>query len=477
VSFLAVFRSRRMTVIFLLGIAAGLPLLLTGQTLQVWMTKKDVDLSVIAAFSLVGLAYTFKFAWAPLLDRYQLPFLGRRRGWLIVTQLALVVAIVAMGFTDPVTEPGRLAILAVIVAVFSASQDVVFDAYKVDLLAPEERAAGAATYIIGYRVGTLVTGTASLFLAEVIPWSLTYAICGGLVLVGVVGTLLAEEPPAPKKPAATIVQAVYMPVTELFRRLGTWGAIGVLAFVALYKFGEYFAQALLMPFFIRGVGFEPAEVATFYKIIGFAAIFVGGLFAGTLVARFGMRRILFVFGVLQAITNLLYVWLALAGHDRLLFGGAVLVDHVTGAMGTTAFVAYLMSVCSSSVSATQYALLTSLSSLGQRVFGPLADDVVSNFNPHGFEQLVATNATIAESLRPHFEEVTASLDWSRLAELGELSHKLSRALNPEGAHVVTTHDWPYFFIVTALMAVPGLIMALIVGNRMPEGSVVARSDG
>jgi PAT family beta-lactamase induction signal transducer AmpG len=476
VSFLAVFRSRRMTVVFLLGVAAGLPLLLTGQILQVWMTKAGVDLGQIAAFSLVGLAYTFKFAWAPLLDRYRLPFLGRRRGWLLVTQLMTATSIVVMGLVDPVTQTGLLAILAVCVAACSASHDIVFDAYKVDLLSPEERAAGAATYIVGYRVGTLIAGTGALFLNELLPWSVIYPICGSLMLIGVVGTLIAEEPPLPTKPPATIVQAVYLPFSELFARLGTRTALVVLVFVAIYKFGEYFAQSLLMPFFIRGLGFESAEVATFYKILGFAAIFVGGLFAGTMVARFGMGRILFAFGILQAITNLLYVWLAVAGHDYLLFGGAVFVDHVTGAMGTAAFVAYLMSVCSTNVSATQYALLTSLSSVGQRVFGPLADDVVSTYNPQGFERLVATHAIIAEHVQPHIDQAVVGFHWSALPDLVMLEHDVRLVLVPHGHHVVNTQDWPWFFIVTALMAIPGIAMALVVGRKLPAGEP-ARSVG
>ncbi len=402
---LAVFRSRRMAVLFLLGFSSGLPLYLTGTTLQAWLTAANVPLDEIAAFSLVGLAYTFKFAWAPLLDRYRLPYLGRRRGWVITAQVALVAAIVAMGLVDPVTDPGSLAALAVIVAVLSASQDIVLDAYTSDLLTPEQRAAGAAVFVIGYRVAMLVTGTLALFLADYLPWPVIYGVIASLLLIGVVGTLVAEEPAAPARPATTLVEAVYLPFVELFRRLGAAGAVGVLAFVAIYKFGDYFAQSLVIAFFRRGLGFDFGEIGLFYKIVGFAGILVGGLGAGALVARFGMPRMLVAFGILQACTNLLYAWLAAVGPSYPLFGAAVLCDSLTGAMGTAAFVAFLMSVCSPAVSATQLALLHSLSSVGQRVFGPFADDIV------------------------------AWLDWSG------------------------------FFAVTATMAVPGLVLAVFAGRR------------
>ncbi len=402
---LAVFRSRRMAVLFLLGFSSGLPLYLTGSTLQAWLTKANVPLDEIAAFSLVGLAYTFKFAWAPLLDRYRLPYLGRRRGWAMTTQVALVAAIVAMGLVDPVADPGLLAVLAVVVAALSASQDVVLDAYTSDLLTAEERAAGAAVFVIGYRVAMLVTGTLALFLADFLPWPVIYGLVASLLLVGVAGTLLAEEPAAPARPATTLTQALYLPFVELFRRLGATGALGVLAFVAVYKFGDYFAQSLLVAFFVRGLGFELGEIGLFYKILGFAGIAAGGLCAGTLVARFGMRRMLIAFGILQACTNLLYAWLAATGPSYPLFAAAVLCDNLTGAMGTAAFVAFLMTVCTPAVSATQLALLHSLSSVGQRVFGPLADDLV------------------------------ARLDWSG------------------------------FFAVTAAMAAPGLVLAVFAGRR------------
>lgn len=389
---LAIFRSRRMAVLFVLGFASGLPLYLTGQTLQAWMTGAGVDLGRIADLSAVGLAYTLKFAWAPLLDRYQLPLLGRRRGWMLTFQLALMVAIAAMGLVDPIAQPELLVVLAVTVAFLSASQDVVLDAYNADVLAPEERAAGAAIYVLGYRAAMMLTGTLALVMADFLPWSAIYATMALLMTIGIAGTLLAEEPIAPANPPRSLTQALYLPFVDLWQRLGTWPLVLVVAFTAVYKFGDYFAQALVIAFLKRGVGFEFTEIAAVYKALGFAGTAIGGLAAGTLVARFGLRRMLIAFGLLQATTNLLYAWLAISGKSIPIFCTAVLVDNLAGAMGTAAFVGYLMSVCSSGVSATQFAVLTSLSSVGQRVFGPFAADVVDRFGWDGFFQLTTLMA-------------------------------------------------------------------------------------
>jgi PAT family beta-lactamase induction signal transducer AmpG len=467
-----------MFVLFLFGFSSGLPLYLTGQTLQAWLTSANVSLADIAAMSLVGLAYTFKFAWAPLLDRYSLPFLGRRRGWVLVTQIGLAISIVAMGLVDPVESPGVLAVFAVCVAFFSASQDIVLDAYNADLLSPSERAAGAALYVIGYRVAMMLIGTLALFLSEWIPWSAIYAVTGSLVLVGVAATLMAEEPAAPARPARTIVQAVYLPFLELFRRFG-WPGTLILLFVATYKFGEFFAQSLLIPFLRRGAGFDFQEIALFYKIMAFAAIFAGGMMAGPLVARFGLRKMLFLFGIFQACTNLLYALLAIVGHDYTVFGAAVLADNLTGAMGTAAFVAFQMSVTSKGVSATQLALMTSLTSLGQRVFGPFADDVVTTFDPHGFHQLVGLHVDLQTAVRPHVETALATFHWSDLPSLATVVRTFEIAWNPQAAAVVSSQDWSFFFIVTAVMAIPGIVLALVVanlGDRHPEGGTSIAAD-
>jgi MFS transporter, PAT family, beta-lactamase induction signal transducer AmpG len=396
-----------MLVVFLLGFSGGLPLLLTSQTLQAWMTGAGASLDQLAALSTVGLAYTFKFLWAPFLDRYALPFLGRRRGWLLATQLALAVAIVVMGQLDPVSSPDALFVVAVVVAVLGASQDIVIDAYKVDILPPEERTAGASAYLIGYRIALVVAGTLAFVAADHLPWSVIYALLAATLVVGVVATIMATEPPPPAERPASIQQALVMPIRELWERLG-WRVAIVVGFTIFYRFGDYFAQSLIIPFFNRAAGFQFTEIAAVYKVLGFVGIALGGIAAGFLVPRYGMRRMLIVFGAVQAITNLLYVWLASSPGDLGVFCIAVFVDNTAGAMGTAAFIAVLMSKCSPAFSATQFAILTSLSSVGQRVFGPLADDVVA---------------------------------WV---------------------------GWSGFFVVTSLFAVPGIVLAYHANDSRPE---------
>ncbi len=400
-----------MAVLFVLGFASGLPLFLTSQTLQAWLTTAGVSNERISMLSLVGLAYTLKVAWAPLLDRYRLPFLGRRRGWMIALQVGLVGTIGAMGCVDPVTDPELLVVFAVGVAFLSASQDVVLDAYNADLLAPVERAAGAAVYVLGYRVAMVVTGTVALLLASHVSWRLIYGGMAALMLIGVAGTLAAEEPATPAEAPRSLAQAISLPFIELWSRLGPRRLALVLAFTVLYKAGDYFAQALVITFLVRGARFELSEIGAIYQLLGFVGTALGGLVAGSLVARFGLRRMLIAFGLLQASTNLLYALLAVSGKSFPIFCTAVLVDNLANMMGTAAFVAFLMSVCSPGVSATQFALLTSLSSVGQRVFGPVA------------------------------------------------------------ANVVEAVDWSGFFAVTSALAIPGLVLAWFVArqpDRQPE---------
>ena len=360
-----VVRSRRVLVIALLGFSSGLPLLLTGQTLTAWMTDEGVSLKAIGVFSLVGLPYTFKWVWAPLLDRYRLPFLGRRRGWLLVLQLALIAAIALMGSVDPRAEPALLAVTAVVVAFLSASQDVVIDAFNADTLLPEERAAGGATYLVGYRAAMLAAGALALAVADRVAWQAIYWSFAGMMAIGLVGTLVAREPAEADARPATLAEAVWRPVVHLLRQPSI--AL-VLAFVALFKFGDHVALHLAIPFLKGGAGFSFATIALLYHLGGFAGTLAGGVLAGPLVVRIGLRRALLVFGALQAATNLLWAALAAAEGSRGLLVTAVVADNLANAIGSAAFVAYLMSRCDRAFSATQFALLTSLSSLGGRVF-------------------------------------------------------------------------------------------------------------
>jgi PAT family beta-lactamase induction signal transducer AmpG len=391
VGWFRVFRSRRMAVLFLLGFSSGLPLLLTGQTLQAWLTAEQVSLRGIAAMSLVGLAYTLKFLWAPLLDRFRMPFLGRRRGWVLVFQIGLVGAIAAMGLYDPRRDLPTIAVVAICVAALSASQDVVLDAYMTDVLEAHERAAGSSLNVIGYRVAMVASSSLALVMADHVVWPAIWLTMAGFMAVGLAATLIAEEPVIAVRPPRTLAESVTLPAVDLWRRHRA-GAIVVLAFTALYRFGDYFAQPLIIPFLSRGIGFDFTEIAAVYKLLGFAGIVVGGLASGTLVARFGMRRMLIGFGILSATTHLLYIWLAVAGKSLPVFCVAVACDNTAGAMAAATFVGFLMSVCSPAVSATQFALLTSLASVGQRVFGPLAGRVVDAIGWPGYFAVCAAMA-------------------------------------------------------------------------------------
>ena len=405
VSVFGVFRSRKIAVLFVLGFASGVPMLLTGQTLRAWLTGAGATEAQIATLSLIGLAYALKFVWAPFLDRYALPGLGRRRGWILALQVGLVVAIATMAMLDPRDDGVAFTVVAAAVALLSASQDVVIDAYSADVLAPHERAAGAASYVLGYRAAMLATGTLALVMADHTTWRIIYLTMAAVMATAIAGTVAAKEPVIDAAPPRTLASAVYMPFVELVRRLGGRGAALVVAFAALYKFGDQFAQVLTLTFLKRDAGFSWTDIAIVYQVLGFVGTAAGGLFGGAIVARVGLARVLFGFGVIQATTLLLYAWLAFAGKSLPIFCVAVVGDNLAYSMATAAFVGYLMSACSPAVSATQLALLTSLSSVGQRVFGSLAWVVVDAFGWPGFfvtcSVLAIPGLVLAARIRKH----------------------------------------------------------------------------
>ena len=368
--YLSIFTQRNSAILLVLGFASGLPLALTSGTLQAWMTVENVDLKTIGIFSLVGQAYVFKFLWSPLMDRYTPSFLGRRRGWLLISQLLLVIAIVAMGFMNPAQHLWWLAALAVLVAFCSASQDIVFDAYKTDLLSAEERGAGAAVSVLGYRLAMLVSGGLALWLADrYLGWQATYWLMAGLMLACVAATLLAPEPadnaPAPR----TLEQAVAAPLRDFFARNNAWL---ILLLIVMYKLGDAFAGSLSTTFLIRGVGFDAGEVGLVNKTLGLFATIVGALFGGLLMQRLSLFRALMLFGILQAVSNIGYWFLAVTAKNLLTMGSVIFLENLCGGMGTAAFVALLMTLCNKSFSATQFALLSALSAVGRVYVGPIA---------------------------------------------------------------------------------------------------------
>lgn len=368
--YLRIFTQRNAAVLLLLGFASGLPLALTAGTLQAWMTVENVDLKTIGFFSLVGQAYVFKFLWSPMMDRYTPPFLGRRRGWLLVTQLALIGGIIAMGFMQPSRDLTLLAALAVLVAFCSASQDIVFDAWKTDVLPPEERGSGAAITVLGYRLAMLISGGLALWLADrYLGWQATYWLMALLMVPALIATLLAKEPEMPAREPHSLRQAVTFPLKDFFQRNNAWLLITL---IILYKLGDAFAASLTTTFLIRGVGFSAGDVGLVNKTLGLLATIIGALYGGVLMQRLSLFRALMIFGVLQAVSNFAYWLLAVTPPHLWSMASAVFIENLCGGMGTAAFVALLMTLCNKSFSATQFALLSALSAVGRVYVGPAA---------------------------------------------------------------------------------------------------------
>ena len=359
--------NRRVLAVFFLGFASGLPLALAGGTLQAWMAVEGVDLKTIGLFSLVGLPYALKFFWAPLLDRYALPFLGRRRGWILGTQLALMILIVMLGFTSPKDTPWLVALFALLLTFTSASQDIVFDAYRTDVLREKERGLGAAVSVTGYRIAMLASGALALILAGPLGWRLTYLLMAALMLVGTMATIFGPEPEEAVRPPQSLKEAISGPLTEFFSRPAAWA---FLALIILYKIGDAFAGSLTTAFLIRGPGFSIGEVGAINKGLGLMATIIGALYGGVMLARLGLYRSLMIFGILQAISNLSFMVLAYAGKVYSIMVAAVAFENLAGGMGTAAFVAFLMALCDHRYTATQFALLSALASLGRIFVGP-----------------------------------------------------------------------------------------------------------
>jgi MFS transporter, PAT family, beta-lactamase induction signal transducer AmpG len=367
------FTNRRIAVILFLGFSSGLPLALTSGTLQAWMTVENVDLSIIGIFTLVGLPYTLKFLWSPVMDRYVPPFLGRRRGWMLTTQIGLMIAIAAIANTSPTEGTWLMATIALMVAFASASQDIVFDAYRTDILKPRERGFGAAVAVGGYRVAMLVSGAMALVLGEHIGWENTYMLMAGFMSIGMIATLLGPEPDEQIRPPRTLREAVWGPMKEFFSR---HGALALLFLIVLYKLGDAFAGTLTTAFLIRGAGFSPTDVGVVNKGMGLAATLFGAFFGGVLLAKIGLFKSLMLFGILQAVTNLGFMVLAAAGKSYSIMVAVIGMENLAGGMGTAAFVALLMGLCDHRYSATQYALLSALAVLGRIYVGPSAGFLV-----------------------------------------------------------------------------------------------------
>lgn len=372
--YLQVFTNRRMAIMVLLGFGSGLPLPLTAGTLQAWLTTAGIDIKTIGLFSLVGLPYTLKFLWSPFMDRFVPPWLGRRRGWIVSVQILLLIGIAVMALSSPENMPLALAVIALVVAFFSASQDIVIDAYRTDVLPDKERGLGVAVFIFGYRIAMLVGGALALIMSDRIGWRNTYFFMALFMILGMLGAFAGREPDNKIVPPRTMQEAVWGPLKDFFTRRS---ALIIIIFIILYKLGDAYAGALSTAFLIRGVNFTPTDVGTINKGMGLVATIVGALFGGTLMVKMGLFRSLWYFGILQMVSNLSFMALALIGKSYPAMIIAVAFENLSSGMGSTAFVAFVMALCNKRFSATQFALLSSLAVLGRVVISPTSGYIVS----------------------------------------------------------------------------------------------------
>lgn len=348
--------SRRMLVALVMGFASGLPLLLTISVLQAWMKEEGVDLTVIGLMALVGIPYTLKFLWAPFFDRFTFPFFGRRRGWLLVSQIFLIASICALGFTSPGRQPWMVAFAAFLVTFFSASQDIIIDAYRREDLSDDELGLGSSLYVNGYRIGMLLASGGGLILADHIPFQVVYLIMAMCLFPGMITTILTPEPETPSGIPRSMKEAAVYPLVEYFSRKG---AMWILAFILFYKIGDTMASAMTMPFYLD-VGFSKTEIGAVVKIFGFWATIAGSLVGGVFLLKLGIHRGLWVFGFLQALSTACFALLAQIGPSVPALSAVIAFENLSSGMGTSAYVAFMASITNKKFTATQYALLSSL---------------------------------------------------------------------------------------------------------------------
>jgi len=370
----------RMLLAFVMGFSGGLPLLLTGSLLQAWMFDANIDLGTIGLFALVGLPYTLKFVWAPLMDRYSPVLLGRRRGWLFIWQLCLAASIALLGFSNPSQMLMMTAIAALLLSFFSASQDIVIDAYRRESLEDDEQGMGASLYVGGYRVGMLLATGGGLFLADHMAYHWVYLIMASSMSAGLIATLLAPEPEAKHGKPKSLQEAVVLPFKEYFTRDY---AIIILIFVFLYKVGDTMAGQMTTPLYLD-LGFSKSEIAGIVKIFGFPITIAGTLIGGILVMRHGIYKCLLWFGILQSVSTAGFIWLTNVGNELPVLTIVIAFENLSAGLGTAAYIGFIASLTDKRFTATQFALLTSFMGM-PRVFAAAPTGyMVSAFGWAGF---------------------------------------------------------------------------------------------
>jgi len=361
-----------------LGLGSGLPFLLVGGTLSTWLRDTGVALSAIGLVSYAGFFYVLKFLWAPLIDRYPLPFLGRRKGWLVASQLLLIVALVGMALVGPDYSLTLFVLLACIVAFAGATQDIVVDAYRIEIAPPEAQAALAATYILGYRLALILSGAIALYLAELIGWRWAYLIMAGCILLPLIAVLLAKEPSPPTTPTIRELKlrdAFVKPFLEFFNRHGLLLALALLAFVGLFKLPDQMIGVLAGPFYLDS-GYTKADIATISKLYGVWIGIAGAFLGGICVAAFSIKHILVVATLAVALSNLSFLLMAIHPAEAWAFFAAISADNLAQGFASVVLVAFMSSLTHTNFTATQYALLASLANLPGKFIGGLSGYIV-----------------------------------------------------------------------------------------------------
>jgi PAT family beta-lactamase induction signal transducer AmpG len=373
-----------MLICVMLGFTSGLPLFILYNLLSAWLKAEQVDLKSIGLFALVGFPYTWKFLWSPLMDRFRFPMLGRRRGWMFFTQLALLATIGSMGFFSPVTDLTMIVFLAGLVAFLSASQDIVIDAYRREMLTDREQGSGTALFVNAYKMSTLIPGSLSLILSDFLSWQVVFSITALFMLPGVFTTLLIREPSIYGEPPRTLREAVVLPFKEFIERSGWSHAAMILAFIFLYKLGDSMATALATPFYMD-LGFSRTQIGLVAKNAGLWASLAGGILGAVWLEKTGVNRGLWIFGVLQAVAILGFALLAKVGAsapgvvpDTFLLGLVIGVEAFAVGLGTAAFTAYIATATDSRYTATQFALFTSLAAVPRTFFNALTGFIVAH---------------------------------------------------------------------------------------------------
>ncbi len=358
--------TRRMLICVFTGFSSGLPLYLLLNLVPAWLKTEQIDLKAIGLLSLVQFPYTWKFIWSPLIDRFPILGLGRRRGWMLVSQLALVLAIATMGFLSPKESLWSIAYLAFGVAFFSASQDIVLDAYRREILTDQELGLGNSVHVNAYRIAGLIPGSLSLILADHLPWHWVFPITALFMLPGLMLTLVCNEPQAARAPR-TLREAVIEPFHEFMQRQGVQNALLILAFIFLYKLGDSMATSLATPFY-QDIGFSKTEIGLIAKHAGLWPSVIGGMLGGIWMLRLGINRALWLFGVVQLLSILGFYWLAGVGHDRMTLGFVIGFEAFGVGVGTAAFTAFIARTTDPRYTATQFALFTSLAAVPRTFF-------------------------------------------------------------------------------------------------------------